>query len=371
MNLLFNASNLRHGGGKTVALQLLSGMAVLRPEDTLFVLAPDMPEFAALAQHSNIRLLPVPKAFHHSWPQKLWQVYFKFPSLCRQHRIQKIISLGNVAFPAKGIPQLVYIQLAQLVHHDAPAWKRMPVNVFLRNRLMDGYVAFQLRYASAFAVQTTVMRRRFAARFHMPESSVFILPNAATEEPGFVPASLPEPLLPLRLLFLSRYYVHKNFECLPELCRLIQERNLPIEISLTLDEYEAPGLPRLLHTLSGFRCVKNLGHLSLAKLGAALDAHHGIFLPTLLESYSGAYAEAILHRRLIFTSHYDFATELLGDAAYYFDPLSPSHMIQVLEEALRQPESMNQKLLSIEKLAAQMPRVHEVCIQCSKIIDSL
>lgn len=370
MNLLLNASNLRHGGGKTVALQLLHGLAALRTQDRLYVLAPEQPEYTALSKYANLILLPLPARFHQSWPEKLRQNYLGFPALCRQYQIDKIVSLGNVAFPAKGIPQLVYLQLAQLVNHDSPAWKRMSKGEFLRNSLMDQYVAFQLRYASSFAVQTPVMQWRFAERFQVPESSIFILPNAAVTPEGFVPKPLPEPALPLRLLFLSRYYDHKNFECMPELGRMIQDRQLPIEISLTLDASEAKGAARVLHACSGFHCIKNLGHLSLSEVGAALDAHHGIFLPSLLESYSGAYAEAILHRRYIFSSHYDFAKELLGDSAFYFDPLSTTQIASVLEEAIRHPELRTEKLRRVDALAATLPDSMQVATRFSSIIDA-
>lgn len=370
MNILLNASNLRQGGGKTVALQLLNGLAPLRPADKLFVLAPDTPEYAALAAHPNVTLLPVSKHFHASWLEKLRQMHFSFPRWCTRLRIDKVVSLGNAAFPSKGRPQLVYIQLAQIVNHDSPAWKQMDASAFLRNSLMDQYVALHLRYASAYAVQTPVMQRRFSQRFRVPEQDIFILPNAPFEDGDMHPMPLPLPASPLRLLFLSRYYAHKNFECLPALAELLQQGKVPVEITLTLNRAEAPGAARLLDRLAPFPFIQNIGPIALPDVGAALDAHHGVFLPSLLESHSGVYAEALLHRRHIFTSQYDFAKDMLGDAAFYFDPLSPPHIARVLEDAVRHPKTMNQKLRSIEMLAQQMPRIHDVCAEFSKIIDS-
>lgn len=370
MNLLLNASNLRQGGGKTVALQLLNGLAPLRPGDRLYVLAPKAPEYTALARHANISLLPVPERFHHNWAEKLRMMHFSFPAWCRRLQIDKVVSLGNAAFPAKGRPQLVYIQLAQIVNHDSPAWKQMNTAAFLRNSLMDQFVAMHLRYASSFAVQTPVMRRRFAARFHVPEEDIYILPNAPFENGETHPMPLPAPASPLRLLFLSRYYAHKNFECLPELCGLIGQRSIPVEITLTLNRAEDAGAAQVLDAVSRFPFVQNMGPVALQDVGAVLDAHHGVFLPSLLESSSGVYAEALLHRRHIFTSHYDFAKEMLGDAAFYFDPLSAEHMARVLEEAALHPRLMSQKLRSIEMLAQQMPRIAEVCAEFSAIINA-
>src|ERR1043165_5376006 len=99
MNLLLNASNLRHGGGKTVALQLINGVAPLRPHDRLYVLAPDTPEYAGLTRHPNISLLPLPDRFHRSWSSKLEQMHIAFPKWCKRLKIDKVVSLGNAAFP--------------------------------------------------------------------------------------------------------------------------------------------------------------------------------------------------------------------------------------------------------------------------------
>jgi glycosyltransferase involved in cell wall biosynthesis len=370
VNLLLNASNLRQGGGKTVALQLMNGLAPLRPHDKLYVLAPDTPEYAALAIHPNISLLPVPAGFHQHWLEKLRQMHFSFPRWCRRLRIDKVVSLGNAAFPAKGLPQLVYIQLAQLVNHDSPAWKQMDTASFLRNSLMDQFVAFHLRYATAFAVQTPVMRRRFAQRFHVPEQDICIVPNAPFENGDTHPMPLPLPASPMRLLFLSRYYAHKNFECLPALAELLQQHGVPVQITLTLNRAEASGAARILDALAPFPFIQNVGPIALPDIGAALDAHHGVFLPSLLESHSGVYAEALLHRRHIFTSHYDFARDMLGEAAFYFDPLSPAHIARVLEEAALHPRLMSQKLRNLEMLAQQIPRIGDICRDFSKIIDS-
>src|SRR5690606_5402289 len=107
MNLLLNASNLRHGGGKTVALQLINAVAPLRPGDKLYVIAPQRAGYESLTKHANVALLPLPDSFHRSWLSKLRHMHVVFPKWCDRLRIDKVVSLGNVAFPAKGRPQAV------------------------------------------------------------------------------------------------------------------------------------------------------------------------------------------------------------------------------------------------------------------------
>jgi glycosyltransferase involved in cell wall biosynthesis len=370
MNLLLNASNLRHGGGKTLALQLLNGIAPLRPDDKLYVLAPLTPEYAELVKHHNVTLLPLHKHYHRSWLTKLLQMHSAFPRWCDRLKIDKVISLGNAAFPAGGRPNLVYIQLPQLVYHESKAWKTMDMSAFMKNSLMDQYVAFHMRYATSYAVQTEVMRKRFIERFKLPEERIHIIPNAAMDAENMHPKPLPMPMQPLKLLFLSRYYSHKNFECLPAVAQLLKERDVPVEITLTISKDEAKGAAAVLNSVRGYPSIRNIGPVPLNEIGKVVDEHHGIFLPSLMESFSGVYAEALLHRRHIFTSHYDFATGLLGEAAFYFDPLRPEHIVSALELAANNPSKLSQKLRALELVAQQAPDITSVSRAFSRIIDT-
>ncbi len=370
MNLLLNASNLSHGGGKTVALQLLNAVAPLRPDDKLYVLAPRIPEYEAIARHPNVAILPLPDSYHRSWLTKMLQMHRAFPKWCERLKIDKVVSLGNAAFPSKGRPHLVHIQLPQLVYHESPAWKTMDMRSFLRNSIMDQYVAMHLRYASSYSVQTEVMRSRLIARFKLPEALVHILPNAPIEAGDVHPKSLPQPLKPLRLLFLSRYYPHKNFECLPALAAILKERGIPVEITLTISRDESKGAAALLDSVRPYSQIRNIGPVALQDVGKTVEAHHGVFLPSLMESFSGVYAEALMYRRHIFTSHYDFATELLGEAAFYFDPLKPGHIAGVLEAAAQNPSRLTQKLRALEVAAQKAQRIEGVARTFSRIIDT-
>ena len=371
MNLLLNASNLRQGGAKTVALQLLDAVAPLRGEDKLFVIAPQKAGYESLTRHPNIALLPVPDRFQRSLLSKLRHNYYVFPKWCDRLQIDKVVSLGNIAFPAKGRPHMAYIQLPQLVYHESPAWKTMAVAAFLRNSLIDQYVALHLRHASSFAVQTDMMRSRLIDRFKLEDALVHVIPNAPLEpEASWEPAPLPQPLSPLKLLLLSRYYPHKNFECLPELAKILQEQNVPVEITLTISKEEDAGAAKVLDALRGFSFIRNLGPVPVREVGSLVEAHHGVFLPSLMESFSGAYAEALLHRRLIFTSHFDFASGLLGDAAFYFDPLRPEHIASVIEAAIVNPEIIAEKLAAIDTAAGNAPRIADAAASFSRIINS-
>ena len=53
-------------------------------------------------------------------------------------------------------------------------------------------------------------------------------------------------------------------------------------------------------------------------------------MPTLLESFSGTYVEAMYHGKPILTSEIDFARDICGDAAIYFDPLDANSLLNTI-----------------------------------------
>jgi len=56
-----------------------------------------------------------------------------------------------------------------------------------------------------------------------------------------------------------------------------------------------------------------------------------LLMPTLLESFSGTYVEAMFHKIVILTSKLDFAEDVCGESAFYFDPTSPEDILASIE----------------------------------------
>ena len=82
----------------------------------------------------------------------------------------------------------------------------------------------------------------------------------------------------------------------------------------------------------------NLGPIDqrmLRPLYAGVDA---VVLPSLLESFSGVYVEAMALGVPIITSDRDFAHVVCGDAAIYVDPTDPGAIAQAINRLASNPE---------------------------------
>ena len=147
-----------------------------------------------------------------------------------------------------------------------------------------------------------------------------------------------------KLLCLTRYYPHKNLEVFIELAQLIKNNKKPYTIITTISEDQHPGASRLLELmqLNGVEeVIQNIGPVPMDEVPALYEVTDGLLLPTLLESFSGTYVDAMHMKRPIFTSDRDFAHDVCGKAAFYFDPLAPGDILETLDSGFEHADHLH------------------------------
>ena len=117
-----------------------------------------------------------------------------------------------------------------------------------------------------------------------------------------------------KLLTLSAFYPNKNLEIINDIIEFIPEE-LDVKFYLTL--------PNDIFNTKFIKSDKiiNLGVQHIKDCPQLLYSCDVMFLPTLLETFSSSYPEAMVMNKPILTSNYSFARSICGDAAEYFNPL--------------------------------------------------
>ena len=87
--------------------------------------------------------------------------------------------------------------------------------------------------------------------------------------------------------------------------------------------------------------VINLGPIPQKSCPSVYKQCDALFAPTLLETFSAAYPEAMKMGKPILTSNYSFAKDVCQDAALYFDPLDPEDMIKKIKMLVRDKALLN------------------------------
>lgn len=373
MNLLFNVSNLRFGGGISVAQGLLEAVIPLRQGDNIYIIAPQDKGYERLGKAGHVSVEYVPERFHRSWPVKYYYNQVVFRRLVTRYHIDKVMSLGNIAFPAGDVPQLLLLQNAWPVYPDSAAWQVLDRKAALYNKMMNAWTEKNLPYASLYALQTPVMQERFCKQYHTSKDKTILLPNAVTAA-GNTPAQKNRREADtIRLLMLSKYYPHKNFDILVPLAQLIHRQRQNITITVTIDPAESAAGKAFLQRIEDLQLndvIVNAGNIPTADLATVYCGHDALLFPTLLESFSGTYIEAMHYGLPVFTSGLDFARGICADAAFYFNPLQAEDILQTITTAFSQPQLLQQKAAAATAIVNAMPVWTQIATRFSEIIDT-
>ena len=82
----------------------------------------------------------------------------------------------------------------------------------------------------------------------------------------------------------------------------------------------------------------NVGPLSQSELGGYFNHCQALAMPTLMESFSGTYLEAMHFGCPILTSDLDFAHAVCGDAGRYFDPWDIESLKNAMRRVMDEPQ---------------------------------
>lgn len=132
----------------------------------------------------------------------------------------------------------------------------------------------------------------------------------------------------------SAHYPHKNLEIIFDICDLIILRKKPCDfIFLTTVDRKSKFSEKC--NLKKYKSlIKNIGPYNYSEALRLYSEASVVFIPSLLETFSTSYLEAIACRIPLVTADKNFSREICGDYAFYYPALSPINALKSIEEAL-------------------------------------
>jgi glycosyltransferase involved in cell wall biosynthesis len=265
------------------------------------------------------------------------------------------------------------------------------------------HVASSLRPISTRTARASVISAGGSASTRRPQrSSVFSVlmsdgrgdsgfdcrhQTTAFEEPSIVPNpsdysgdSMPlsrqaDSRQPFTFLCLARYYAHKNLEILPPaLKQLSSYAAQPFKCIITIAAGQHPNAGRLVRRIEqeGLRSVLlNIGPVPRDKLAETYRSADALILPTLLESYTRTYSEAMRYGLPIITSDRDFARYLCKEAAMYFDPLDPLSVAKSMASIMADHDLRRKLVANGQRIISELPSWDAVAAQFVAVLERM
>ena len=361
MRLLILAHANRTAGPKYVATNLIRALANLGPGVRVTAVMPAGCGYEPLAKASDVTAVWFDQ--RGSRARRLVFDAVVLPRVARRIRPDAILALGNVGLHQPAVPQALLVHDPHFVYarqHHGPMTVMERLRYFIQRReLRLCFGRSPLIYS-----QTPLMLERIRSTFG-EHQGLKLLPNCAKtqamaggDDSGAIPAPLQARAEAFRLICLCQYYAHKNIEILCDVFERFRDALQGVVVFLTIGANQHAHAGALLRRIerSGLSDrIVNLGPIAEDRISDYLHNCEGLLLPTKMESFSAVYLDAMQCDLPILTSDLDFAREVCGEAACYFDPDSPQ---SIAESIVRMKGDRSLRRQLVEAGKARLRQVH-------------
>ena len=349
MRIALIAHALQGGGGLSVGRNIIAALAELAPEHHYLVTIPTGMGYEDIcARLPNAEVLVYRRRAGIAGRLAFDRV--TLPRRVKAFGPDVVLALGGLAIHGAACPQAVLFHNMYLCYPARHFGKERPWRRYLRTLpkvwLLRHCLRRSLRRMQLLLCQTSAAEERLRKRFGYT-GEVLLCPNAVSVDAltGEVHATIPEPLLRLegktKFFYLTKYYPHKNLEALVEVFRRYPDEMANAAAVITISGDQHPGARRLLNRIeqNGLTDkIVNVGPLPQRELGAYFKHCQALAMPTLMESFSGTYLEAMHFGCPILTSDIDFARVICKDAAGYFDPWHVESLKNAMCRVMDEPQ---------------------------------
>ena len=286
-----------------------------------------------------------------------------------------VYTVGGPAYWVPKAPHLMGFTLGYFIYPESPYF-----NTFSRLEMIKWkFRSMAIRYfikrdADEYVVQTDDVNARL--RKWIGADKVHTVTNAFGAYFLNPPAEF-ENKLPTRLdgekrlLLVSVYYVHKNFEIVNKVSELLDRQgNKTIKFVFTLPDADF----QRVFTESAKQRIHNVGPIKPQECPGLYHECDYVFLPTLVECFSANYVEGMITKKPVLTSDMSFAHTVCDDAAMYFDPLNAGDVTNKILK-LTSSQELTQQLIEkgkkrLNAFNTAESRARSVLDICKRMIKS-
>ena len=333
MRILVNASNLRIGGGVQKAVEFIRSSLSYDSGHAFCYVVSDVVarNLETLVETRGLDLTVASVSPALPWGGRATRRMLV--GLEKRFRPDVVFSIFGPTYHAFRSPHVMGFAVPWVTHPNPHAWRtlRNPI-ARARHWAWCRQVAFWTRFADRWVLETRVAAEGLTRALGADPARFHVVPNNCAEQYYQARDAGVRPDARLRresdsdfhLLVFSAWYPHKNLEIVPRVAAALRQRD-PGRIYrffLTFDRASRPwrSIETTARRLGVERNVVNLGPVPVRDGPGLYFSSDALFLPTLLESYTATYPEAMCMRRPIVTCDLPFARDICGEAALYVPP---------------------------------------------------
>jgi glycosyltransferase involved in cell wall biosynthesis len=328
LKIVFVSHNVRFGGGISVSINYISEFIIQNPNYKYLLFFPSNCGYEQnFSKTNNIEI----KYFRYgnNFTKRLIFDLITVPILINKFKPTFVFSLGNFSVNFIKFPQFILLHNPFLCGSNTNYKDKISniskIYFFIQRKVFKK----SLKNIELLFCQTLTMKNNVLETYPFYTKSIKLLPNVISIKirNHIFNSEISSLILKdnKKLLFcLSAYYPHKNLEIIIDLLRKYRIELMDYKFIITIDSINNKKAKKIITDINKYSLqdqIINLGPVKQENLNTIYTNSYALFLPSLLESFTGTYIEAMSYNLPILTSNYNFAREVCGDAAVYFDPL--------------------------------------------------
>ena len=329
MTILINATNLSGGGGAQVADSFCRYLNEFENHNFIVLLSSALSKTGIIVSaYKNVEVIM------YNYPSAdLYSLITKrntfLDSIVAINRVSCVLTLFG---PMKWKPKCAHVcgfALAHVVSPDSPYYTRMSLKRRVKERLRSIFWAYIFRRsAECFYTENPLITEQLQSKFS--NKKVYTITNTYNQifqdRANWNWVDLPD-FDGLQLLTVSSMGEHKNLQIAVEVAKILKKAHptFRFRFVLTVNREEFPPIP---HEL--IECFYFVGKVDISQCPSLYEQCDMEFQPTLLECFTATYPEAMIMRKPIITTDLGFAKSICGNAAVYYEPLSPESAAEAI-----------------------------------------
>lgn len=369
MKILINASNLNSGGGLQVANSICRSLLQFKEHCFIVVLSDSL-----LSTKEDIKDFTNVEVKVYNIKNSLNTLFFGrdvfLDNLVEENNIDIVLTIFG---PSRWNPRCLHLSgfaLSFLVIPESPYFSRMKyidrIKSIFRNRVWEIYFKRSTNY---FFTENPFISRRLEQKFN--GSKVFTVTNYYNQifdqQDKWKYKYLPE-FNGTTLLTIANSYPHKNLEISIEITKwmILNHPDFNFRFVFTIDKEDFPMLDNNLSKYFLF-----LGTVDNTECPSLYEQCDIAFQPTLIESFTATYPEAMRMSKPNVTVDLAFARGLCGEAALYYDALSAKDAAQKIYEVAHNAQLRTQLIEAGHCQLKKYDTYNDRAIKLIKICENL
>lgn len=220
------------------------------------------------------------------------------------------------------LPLMVYQDTRDYIYNNN-------IKLKIYQKLLNYFKARMFKKNADYAVvETQTFKHRLSSFINFDDSKIFVVENSFNSNFLIDSDDHNKTLCQSDLLNIfipSAYYPHKNLDILVDVAYFLKnDFNLKLKFNFLINkESENWGnIISLAKSKNVEEFFSTYGVVPNAKMKELYIINDFVLLPTLAEASTSVYPESFISQKVLLTSDIDFARELCGNAAVFFDPLN-------------------------------------------------